>query len=401
MRLTIRLLLLTLVATVLPQFSAACTCSAAISAMSKTRLDKAKLEVATAGAIFEGTVTQIGLNWNAEKGHLGWLSLSDEGLYTVVVFKVIRKYKGDVPDEVEITTGLGYGDCGREFEAGVTYLVFAYADGPKKLSDGICSSTSSIDSIELGPTLRLLRNERPIASDYNRLQTAEELQAAFEAMPDAEKQRISDRFGKICGQIAADDIALHFHGRVAFLSSSGFGPLQYPFADIGADGSYCSPPLAPGKYVLYLMGLDKWYREPTSTIFYPAAVDHTSAVEVEVSGGKTLRDVNFTAPAKPTNHVLVVVNGTNGVEPGDLAVSLVPLHEPWFLPDEVNRPVKKGARAISPQRSFVDFENIPSGHYLAFIRGSHSGVESTWLTKKKIIEVNGDTTVEIEARSLQ
>jgi hypothetical protein len=57
-----------------------------------------------------------------------------------VRFSVAKVWRGDAADTIEISTGMGGGDCGFNFVAGQQYLVYA-SGTPGQYSTGICSRT--------------------------------------------------------------------------------------------------------------------------------------------------------------------------------------------------------------------------------------------------------------------
>ncbi|HEX6324843.1 MAG TPA: carboxypeptidase regulatory-like domain-containing protein [Vicinamibacterales bacterium] len=58
-----------------------------------------------------------------------------------VTFRVLEVWRGAVGASVEVTTGMGGGDCGYRFVTGSRYLVYAHANNAGELSTGICSRT--------------------------------------------------------------------------------------------------------------------------------------------------------------------------------------------------------------------------------------------------------------------
>src|SRR5262245_32007714 len=58
-----------------------------------------------------------------------------------VSFKVTESLRGDVPDAVVVFTGSGGGDCGYDFGAGKSYLVYASKAPTGQLTTGICART--------------------------------------------------------------------------------------------------------------------------------------------------------------------------------------------------------------------------------------------------------------------
>jgi hypothetical protein len=59
-------------------------------------------------------------------------------------FTVTGVLKGEVGTTIDVSTGLGGGDCGYYFELGHEYLVYAFGS-PKALSTSICSRTKIME----------------------------------------------------------------------------------------------------------------------------------------------------------------------------------------------------------------------------------------------------------------
>jgi hypothetical protein len=59
----------------------------------------------------------------------------------VVVFTVERAFRGVQDAAVEVSTGLGGGDCGYAFKPGERYVVYAYRTNDGRLGTSICSRT--------------------------------------------------------------------------------------------------------------------------------------------------------------------------------------------------------------------------------------------------------------------
>jgi hypothetical protein len=105
-----------------PTDAAACECYGPANAR----------EAYSASVIFQGRVTRITLRPQQ------WVI---DDLYqdrAEVEFEVSRVWRGDVGQTAVITTGLGGGDCGYEFNVGWSYVV---PDDPRRgvMSTGLCS----------------------------------------------------------------------------------------------------------------------------------------------------------------------------------------------------------------------------------------------------------------------
>jgi hypothetical protein len=148
----------------------ACKCGSSFHG--KNALEVAKLEAQGSTTIFEGTPEHIELQWsllNTKEGdHIpanltGGVINRDPRM--VVTFRVQRAYKGDLGAEVQVSTGLGGGDCGAVFAPGLTYLVYAGGPSLSELSVSRCSPGGWIGNSEVATDPRYLRNERPASGD--------------------------------------------------------------------------------------------------------------------------------------------------------------------------------------------------------------------------------------------
>lgn len=58
-------------------------------------------------------------------------------------FQAVRIWKGSANSRIIVTTGMGYGDCGYQFQKGEEYLVYAY-ENDNGLRTNICTRTAHI-----------------------------------------------------------------------------------------------------------------------------------------------------------------------------------------------------------------------------------------------------------------
>ena len=124
-----RLLTLTIAIAALVSFSwneaRACTCDLPLSNLSlKQQVLRAQKD---SRAVFVGKVVAV-----VQK---------PEAYEVSVKFLVEKVWKGKVSRHVNIFTGRGGGDCGYHFEAGESYLVYAYGS-TEGLSTNICQRTA-------------------------------------------------------------------------------------------------------------------------------------------------------------------------------------------------------------------------------------------------------------------
>src|ERR1035441_6789281 len=77
-----------------------------------------------------------------------------------VQFDLKEAFKGVTAPSIEVSTGLGMGDCGFPFRPGHSYLVYAYfsKEGDRHLETGICTRTVDARSEEHTSELQSLRH---------------------------------------------------------------------------------------------------------------------------------------------------------------------------------------------------------------------------------------------------
>jgi len=64
----------------------------------------------------------------------------------VYSFEVDRVWKGEIGDRVEISTALHSASCGRTYQIGTRYLIYARHNDKSGWTDGLCSRTRASDS---------------------------------------------------------------------------------------------------------------------------------------------------------------------------------------------------------------------------------------------------------------
>lgn len=124
------------VATLLPAAPPAAACSCVFDADA----NHACFAFADSDAIFLGRVSEIEEIWRPE----GEGRRSDEPAWPErrVRFVIEEVFRGVDGTEVEVTTGMGGGDCGYGFEVGESYLVYAYGAASGRPATGICTRTA-------------------------------------------------------------------------------------------------------------------------------------------------------------------------------------------------------------------------------------------------------------------
>lgn len=107
----------------------ACSCELPIPKLSiKKQVNKARKN---AYAVFSGRVLEI--------------TKQPQDFYVSVRLLIKESWKGNLPREITVTTGLGNGDCGYPFEVGESYLIYANGSNKNKLSTNICQRTKIRD----------------------------------------------------------------------------------------------------------------------------------------------------------------------------------------------------------------------------------------------------------------
>jgi hypothetical protein len=231
-----------------------CTCS---GTHGTNAWEMAKLEADSAAAIFEGIPTRFQLQWdafNAKNGDL--ISADSPGPHSVsphmaVTFRVTKVHKGELGTEVQVTTGLGGGDCGARFLPGVTYLVYGNGANMSSLRVSMCSPGGWIGSDEVAMELRYLTHQGPTKGELMpskplwTLSKAEEESRRRHA--EQTRRRYAELTGVICGTVVQDGRRKSNAGRISFLSDLGFSPIGHPEVSVNEDGSFCSERLGPDK----------------------------------------------------------------------------------------------------------------------------------------------------------
>jgi hypothetical protein len=360
----------------------------------KTNWETAKLETEGSAAVFEGTPERFELRGRIFDAKIGDVISADapgldraEWPHMLITFRVQRSYKGELGAEVQIKTGVGGGDCGAIFAPGLTYLVFAHGESLSDLSVVICSPGGWIDGSNKRTELRYLRNERPLKADLVVIRPLNTLGLAKEnSLRQQEFQDYISATGKICGKIIAETAPSGYMGILAFLSTAGYSPAEYPTANIEADGSFCSGPLGPSTYYLHFMRSTGDHL--ASAIFYPGVSEKSKATTIDVKAGQTQSGVLFNVPRQKSYAVRGLIfadDKLDSVTPSSqysVAVSLIEvgggLRQSWYSTSvRLDNPL-----ALSRVKYF-SFEDVLPGRYIAFV----SIVGQSWYTKKEEITV--------------
>jgi len=294
--------------------ASACKCSSGIHG--KNAWGIAKQQAGEATAIFEGSPEHFDLQWDVLSAKAGELTPaynpgeSDEKKWPrmLVTFRVQKAYKGNLGPKVQVSTGLGGGDCGARFAPGVTYLVYAFGPSLQDLSVSMCSPGGWIGDSSVAADLRYLRNERPAATDLAAWKplwtypTAEQ-ETGIHAKSEDLKKRYAAATGRICGTVILEKKSENeLPGSVSFLFTDGYSPVDPPSAQVNQDGSFCSERLGPGTYYLFFTRVSDSHI--SSALYYPGEEDRAKAKPIRVQAGHDESGFIFKIPPAETENVL-------------------------------------------------------------------------------------------------
>lgn len=323
----------------------------------KTAHDFAKWYTDRSDAVFEGSVKRIELKsalMDAKVGGLVPANLEDQEFINRVTFDLSHSYKGVVQKDVELTTGVGGGDCGFDFESGKQYLVFAFADTSGHLSTGICSGTGLLEDSQ--SELSYLRGEKVIS--------------------ETPKQNASVPPTKFCGHIAARGINLS-DSQVFLIRVGNKSPIPSEEAEIAPDGSFCFVGARPGKYYMAFISRDE--DSPTSFVLFPGAANSSDSRPIELKSEQVHSDLKVVVEPQPTFSVSGnILIPKNSALPTECKVFLLNADPLSFL---VSYSVD-----VDPSGSF-EFRRVLPGRYWTFV-GVDSDAAPNWLTRKAEVEVN-------------
>jgi hypothetical protein len=304
----------------------------------KTAGETAQWYVNKSDSIFEGTIKRVDLKWTLMETKVGGLvpaDLDQDEPTLQVTLDVASFHKGAEQSHVLLTTGVGGGDCGFDFEIGKKYLVYAYADESGYLSTGICSGT------------RLLEESRA-----NVLPT------------------------KFCGHVATTGLDME-DSQVFLFRVGNNSPIPSDEAELKRDGSFCFVGATPGNY--HLAFVSRADDLVTSFVFFPGVTDPNEASTIELRSGQTRQDLAFKIPPQPTFSVSGNVHvPQKSVLPAESKVLLVSADPSSFM--------RAYSKDVDPSGSF-DFMRVLPGRYWAFV-GVNSEDAANWLTRKAEVEVN-------------
>jgi len=315
-----------------------------------------------ADAIFEGKVESVELGWKLKEAQIGDViptiatDLDKDGPGRMVSLEVLHSYRGDQRKLTRLSTGLGGGDCGFDFEVGKQYRVYAFKDEAGELSTNICSRTALLEKSRRNSAYLHGKRVAPIANNG-----------------------VSTTTSKLCGRVFPTDATGSVDSQILLVRIGRKSPVPDSEAEPGSDGSFCVTDVNPGKYHLLFVNRDE--QSLTSFVYFPGVTDPSEATAIEIIPGHNPSDLVFNIPAQATFSVSgTVSNSDNPQLPAAVRVMLMSASQP--LPAYTANAATSG--------SFV-FNQVLPGEYRAIVTVDPS-VESKWSTRKARVEVVGDIT---------
>jgi hypothetical protein len=324
----------------------------------KTARELAAWNARNADAIFEARTQTIELKWTFMEAHAGDLIPALSGDFDhddpamLVTMDVLRSYRGDQSRRVQVTTGLGGGDCGFSFEAGKDYLVYAFKDEAGGLSTGICSATA------------LLEESR---ANLVYLQGGD---------PERIRNEPSTPRRKICGRITFEDPPASVDSRLWLLPLGQTSPMPQAEGEADSDGTFCITDVRPGKY--HLLFVNMIADSVTSFVYFPGVTRLSEAAEIEVRARRSPTGLVFEIPAQR----IVSLSGKISVSgnlplPTGAKVMLFSANQPLLALNY--------GEDVASDGSFV-FHRVLPGEYWAMV-AVDSSRELKWWTRKTRVDI--------------
>lgn len=336
-----------------------CTC-AAPTAMVKTASELAAWN--RADAIFEGKVESVELEWKLKEAQIGDViptvvtDLDKNGPVLIVSLEVLHSYRGDQQKLMRLSSGLGGGDCGFDFEVGKQYRVYAFKDEVGELSTNICSGTTLLEKSRSNSAKLHGQGVAPVAN-----------------------KGVATATSKLCGRVVPTDATGSIDSQILLFRLGRKSPVPDNEAGPDGDGSFCLTDLNPDKY--HLLFVNRIEESLTSFVYFPGVTDPSQATAIEIIPGHTSPDLVFNIPAQATFSVSgTVSNSDNPQLPAAVRVMLM----------SASQPLLAYTANATTSGSFV-FNRVLPGEYWAIVTVDPS-VESKWSTRKARVEVIGDIT---------
>jgi len=190
------------------------------------------------------------------------------------------------------------------------------------------------------------------------------------------EKRFAAATGSICGKVIREAVASAPFEAIGFLSTVGHSPVEHPTAELNPDGTFCSPRLGPGSYLLHLVRRpDEWHGEPDLTSYYPGVDDRAKATVIDVGAGQTRSGILFriTALKKYTVRGLISVQSKSGPPADSVIVNLMNADG---ASANIWHRIQLDLHGFLPHTFTLD--NVQPGRYIAYVSGAGQG----WSTSK-------------------
>jgi hypothetical protein len=316
-----------------------------------------------ADAVFEGKVESVELRWRLKDAQIGDVistvatDLDRDGPLILVSLEVLHSYRGDQRKPMRLSTGLGGGDCGLDFEVGKQYLVCAFKDETGELSTNICTRTTRLE--KSSENLAYPRGKKRVA-------------------PAANKEA-STTTSNLCGRVIPTDATRSIDSQVLLVRVGSKSPVPDSEAGPDSDGYFCVTDVNPGKY--HLLFVNRIDESLTSFVCFPGVTDLSESTAIGITPGHTPSDLAFNIPAQATFSVSgTVSNSDNPQSPAEVKVMLM----------SASQPLLAYTAYAAASGSFV-FNQVLPGEYWGIVTVDPR-VESKWSTRKAGVEVVGDVT---------
>lgn len=335
------------------QTAQACVCSGP----AVNDREDAAAEFRDAAVVFEGEVSASPKEIVAPTG-------SQLGL-GVIEFRVLRTYKGNLGDSIQLFDSMAGTDCGGDsLRPGQKLFVYGFEDKEHKIYIEACTRTTLLEFA--GPDIRFARNERPTKEDL---------------APPGEKWRLKrDPTLETRGAIVKGFVRRSDGGDVSnvFLTLWDGGKEGRRIGVIGArervkrDGSFEIRFLAPGQY-----NLTAEDRQNNSTTEYLADYGNVTLTERQV-----LSDLVVNLHPEPLGSVRVKV-----LAPPEL-------HDRVFvrlteIDSDGKFPAHYGQTASLDAQSSASFDSVPYGHYSVYVLLTGDDISKpSWIHDEVQIELN-------------
>jgi len=345
-----------------PKTTNACVCSDPIL----SDREDAAAQFGAAAVVFEGEVMP--------GGSLIVAPSSDKSNMSMTVFRVIRTYKGERGNSIQIFDASAGTDCGfGQPLPGEKYFVYGFQGEDGKIYRQACTRTTGLEFA--GPDLRYARGEEATKEDLR---------------PPGEKQRLrgdpslATRGATLRGNVRRLDKGAFDNVFLTVWGVDDKGHRENWMAanqKVSPEGFYEVRFLAPGHY---LVTADDG--QMTQTTRFVGQYGNISLTE-----GQTLVAVDVMLNPEPLGKVNILVNATPE------------LHERIFVwlrsveMDSVgSAPYQFAQTAHLDERNVASFECVPYGRYdvYALLAGRQSS-EPSWVHDKVQVELNGNKAVTV------